>query len=97
MHYIGDKPFVIDFAVVKAVCVKLNINLTEFEQVIQNPVHSVSLFYEGLKRGAKLEGKVLDLSVEQAEELLLIDGGYADFLFAFNEDVLKMFTPSKKK
>jgi hypothetical protein len=97
MHYIQDKPFVIDFAVIKSVCAKMQIDLSQFEKTIVNPDYTIVVVFEGLKRGAKLEGKPFDVTVDQIEELLNGENVYGDFLEAFNEDVLKMFTSSKKK
>lgn len=98
LNYNGiDYPIVTDFSVIKNVCAKLNITLSQFEKVVDNPEHTVVVFYEALKRGNKLEGKPFEQDLQYAEDLLSHPGIYFQFLKAFSEDVLKIFSdPSKK-
>jgi hypothetical protein len=101
MHFIKyqeqDLPIAIDFAVIKNTCAKLQIGLSQFEQIINNPDQTQVVFFEALKRGAKIEGKAVDYTPEQVEDILSADCVYGSFLAAFSEDVLKMFISDKKK
>lgn len=99
MHYINYKeqelPVTIDFAVIKTVCSKLNITLSQFEKAIDNPEHLAVIFAEGLKRGHKLESKEFKYDDEQTLDIMC--ECVADFLLIFTQDVLKTFTPTSKK
>ncbi len=98
MHYIKykeqDLPVTVDFAVIKTICAKLNLKLSQFEQIVDSPEQTEKLFFEGLKRGHKLEGKEMLIAEKDVEDIL--SASYADFLQIFNKSVLEMFTPSKK-
>jgi hypothetical protein len=100
MHFIKYKdqelPLVIDFAVVKAVCARLNTTLTQFEQSINNPEQAQIIAFEALKRGHKLEGKEFNIKESEVEDILSQPSGLADFLIVYTEDVLKIFTPSNQ-
>ncbi|HYG03017.1 MAG TPA: hypothetical protein VD927_11275 [Chryseosolibacter sp.] len=99
MNYIKYKeqelPCTIDFAVIKNVCAKGKLKLSDFESVLNDPTQIEVLFIEALKRGFKLEGKVFDISAEQAEDILA--GSFADFLKIVSEDVLNVFLSSEAK
>jgi hypothetical protein len=91
-----ELPFTIDFAVVKNVCAKHNMKLSEIEKSIENPELTASVVFEGLKRGHKLEGKEFSFSESQIDEVLSFENNYGDFFAIFSTCVLKMFTPTKK-
>ena len=95
MHYIKEHPFTIDFAVIKVICNKLNLKISEIEKVIDSPDNTLKFAFEAFKRGAKIEGSDFKLTESDVEELL--NESYGDFIYAFNADVLKMFSPSKKE
>ncbi len=98
MHYIESKqqqlPIVIDFAVIKIICAKLNLKISDFEQIVNNPTNTEILFFEALKRGHKLEGKEILVKESECEDIL--SESYPEFLKIFNDDILKMFTSKKK-
>jgi hypothetical protein len=98
MYYINYKnqelPCIVDFVVIKNVCNKLNLKIGEIEQIINSPANTEIIFFEGLNRGHKLEGKELLLKESDCEDIL--SENYADFLDVFNQCVLKMFVPTKK-
>ena len=83
-------PIIIDFAVIKNVCAKLNIKLSDFERTIDNPEQTEVICYEGLKRGHRLEQKELTITEQEVEDVL--SDNYGMFLKIFSECVLKMFT-----
>src|SRR5579864_8168795 len=97
MYYIDFKgqqlPVIIDFAVIKTVCNKLNLKMSDFEQIVNSPANTEIIFFESLKRGHKLEGKELLFKESDCEDIL--SESYADFLKIFNECVVKMFTGKK--
>lgn len=103
MHFLNYKdkslPLIVDFAVIKNVCSKLGIKLSEIEAVVDNPEQTQTLVFEALKRGHKLEGSELSISEQEVEDIL--SENYGTFLKIFSECVLKMFTPqasdNKKK
>ena len=99
MHFVKykdqDLPVQIDFSVIKAVCSRLNIQLSNFEQVVNNPEQFETVVFEALKRGHKLDGKEFKLTAPEVEEIL--NECFADFLQVFTECVLKIFTPNSKK
>jgi hypothetical protein len=99
MHYINYKesqlPFCVDFKVIKNVCAKLQIKLTQFEQAIDNPEQTEIICFEGLKRGHSIDSKEFNLKETDVEEIL--SESYGQFLKAFSEDVLRMFTIQDKK
>lgn len=102
MHFIKfneqELPLTIDFSVVKNACSKLDVKLSGFESVIENPDQTLVVFGEALKRGHKLEGKPFEKTDEEIENILSSDGVYGSFLKAFGECVLKMFAaPDAKK
>lgn len=103
MQYLKGKndqlyPVAVDFSVIKKVCSLLNITITEFETIVNNPAHTLVVFHEALKRGSKLEGKeIVNDSIEVSEDVLSQDGIYFQFINAFSKEVLNIFTdPSKK-
>lgn len=86
-----DLPVIVDFAVIKNVCSKLNLKLSDFESTINNPEQTELIAFEGLKRGHKLEGVEFNLTEPDVENIL--SENYGTFLQIFSECVLKMFTP----
>jgi len=99
MNYLKYKekelPIKIDFGTIKNTSAKLNLKLSQFELVLDNLDYTSVLFFESLKRGFKLEGKVFDISEAEAEEILAEN--YADFLMIVSQEVLKVFTPKSKQ
>lgn len=102
MHYLYYKdqelPIQIDFAVIKVVCSKLGLKLSQFEQAIDNPEQTEVVVLEALKRGHKLEGKTFEYKDSEIEDILSVN--YGEFLKVFSECVLAMFSTNhvdKKK
>jgi hypothetical protein len=99
MHYLNFKdqqfPLTIDFNVIKKICSRLQLKLTQFEQAIDNPEQTEVVAFEALKRGHSLENKEFTLKETDIEDIL--SEAYGQFLKAFTEDVLKMFSVSDKK
>jgi len=96
MNYIKYKdqelPIAIDFAVIKTICNKLNMKLSDIENLIDSPASTEKLTFEALKRGAKLEGTEFSIKENEVEDIL--SETYGDFLQVFNKSVVQMFKPS---
>lgn len=99
MHYLKYKdrelPLIVDFKVIKAVCAKLNLKLSQFEKAIDNPEDSEKVFIEALRRGHQLENIPYNIDDAEIEEIL--SSCYGTFLRCFTEDVLKMFAVQDDK
>jgi hypothetical protein len=99
MHFIQYKeaslPIQIDFAVINRACSKLNITLKDFEQTVNVPSHTKIVFFEALRRGHQLDGKVFNSTEDEAEEILSYEHNYGEFIKIFSDCVVNMFTSNQ--
>lgn len=85
-----DLPFVIDFGVIHRVCAKHGLKLTDIETSMNDTAVLITLLQQGLIKGSKKEGKNVEYSVEQAEEIFDHDGVLGQVLEIYAKSVVRM-------